>query len=70
MPLSSLAVQNAKPRENVYVLTDGNSLHLLVNPNGSKLWRLRYRFSGKQNMLSLGSVGVRKAVGIRWRDLR
>jgi len=55
MPLSSLAVQNAKPRENFYVLTDGNSLHLLVNPNGSKLWRLRYRFSGKQNMLSLGS---------------
>jgi integrase len=55
MPLSSLAVQNAKPRENVYVLTDGNSLHLLVNPNGSKLWRLRYRFGGKQNMLSLGS---------------
>jgi integrase len=55
MPLSSLAVQNAKPRENFYVLTDGNGLHLLVNPNGSKLWRLRYRFSGKQNMLSLGS---------------
>lgn len=55
MPLSSLAVQNAKPRENLYVLTDGNGLHLLVNPNGSKLWRLRYRFGGKQNMLSLGS---------------
>lgn len=55
MPLSSLAVQNAKPRENFYVLTDGDGLHLLVNPNGSKLWRLRYRFGGKQNMLSLGS---------------
>ncbi len=55
MPISSLAVQNAKPRETVYVLTDGNSLHLLVNPNGSKLWRLRYQFGGKQNMLSLGS---------------
>jgi len=55
MPLSSLAVQNAKPRENFYVLTDGNSLHLLIKPNGSKLWRLRYRFGGKQNMLSLGS---------------
>lgn len=55
MALSSLAVQNAKPRENLYILTDGNSLHLLVNPNGSKLWRLRYRFGGKQNMLSLGS---------------
>ena len=55
MPLSSLAVQNAKPREDFYVLTDGNSLHLLIKPNGSKLWRFRYRFGGKQNMLSLGS---------------
>ena len=55
MPLSSLAVQNAKPRESFYLLTDGNGLHLLVNPNGSKLWRLRYRFGGKQNMLGLGS---------------
>jgi integrase len=55
MPLSSLAVQNAKPRANFYVLTDGNSLHLLVKPNGSKLWRFRYRFGGKANMLGLGS---------------
>ena len=55
MPLNSLAVQNAKTRENFYVLTDGNSLHLLIKPNGSKLWRFRYRFGGKQNMLSLGS---------------
>jgi|HubBroStandDraft_4_1064222.scaffolds.fasta_scaffold34631_3 integrase len=55
MPLSSLAVQNAKARESFYLLTDGNGLHLLVNPNGSRLWRLRYRFGGKQNMLSLGS---------------
>ncbi|MGA7789581.1 MAG: integrase arm-type DNA-binding domain-containing protein [Xanthobacteraceae bacterium] len=55
MPLSSLAVQNAKPRENFYVLTDGNSLHLLVKPNGSRLWRFRYRFGGKPNMLGLGS---------------
>jgi integrase len=55
MSLSSLAVQNAKPRESLYLLTDGNGLHLLVKPNGSKLWRLRYRFAGKQNMLSLGS---------------
>src|SRR5580658_4083197 len=33
MPLSSLAVQNAKPRESFYLLTDGNGLHLLVKPN-------------------------------------
>jgi integrase len=55
MALSHLAVENAKPRASPYLLTDGNGLHLLVNTGGSKLWRLRYRFGGKQNMLSLGS---------------
>ena len=30
-------------------------LHLLVTTSGSKLWRLRYRFGGKQLMLSLGA---------------
>jgi integrase len=53
--LSALAIDNAKPRKEPYVLTDGQGLHLLVASNGSKLWRLRYRFRGKQNMLSLGS---------------
>jgi len=58
MPLTTLAIENAKPREKSYILTDGNGLHLVVNPNGSKLWRLRYRFAGKQNMLSLGAYPV------------
>jgi integrase len=53
--LSALAVENAKPREKAYFLTDGNGLHLMVTPQGSKLWRLRYRFGRKQNSLSLGS---------------
>lgn len=51
---TALTVENAKPRAKPYTLSDGNGLHLVVKPNGSKLWRLRYRFSGKQNMLSLG----------------
>jgi integrase len=55
MPLGSLAVLNAKPRDRFYVLSDGNGLYLLVKPSGSKLWRLRYRFGGTPNMLSLGS---------------
>ena len=53
--LTALAIENAKPKETPYKLSDGNGLHLLVNPNRSKLWRLRYRFGGKQNMLSLGA---------------
>ncbi len=52
--LTALAIQNAKPRNKPYLLTDGNGLHLVVKENGSKLWRLRYRFGGKQNMISLG----------------
>lgn len=53
--LSSLKIENAKPRDEPYVLTDGNGLHLLITAGGSRLWRLRYRFGGKQNMLSLGA---------------
>jgi integrase len=55
MALTSFSIKNAKSREKPYKLTDGNGLYLLVNPNGSKLWRFRYRFSDKQNMLSLGA---------------
>ncbi|MGH6671907.1 MAG: tyrosine-type recombinase/integrase [Xanthobacteraceae bacterium] len=55
MLLTAFAVQNAKPRSKPYLLRDGHGLHLLVRPNGSKLWRLRYRFGGKQNMLSFGA---------------
>lgn len=55
MALTLFAIQNAKPRAKPYKLSDGSGLHLLVNSNGSKLWRLRYRFGGKQNMIGLGS---------------
>jgi integrase len=55
MPLSSLAVQNAAAKEKPYKLSDGNGLHLLVQPNGKKLWRFRFHFGGKENMLALGS---------------
>jgi integrase len=53
--LSAVKIDAAKARDKQYMLTDGSGLHLLVMPNGSKLWRLRYRFGGKQNFMSLGS---------------
>lgn len=53
--LTQTAVQAAKKREKAYKLSDGNGLHLLVEPNGSKLWRFRYQFDRKEKMLSLGS---------------
>jgi hypothetical protein len=49
------AIDAAKPRSKPYKLTDRDGLHLLVKTNGSKLWRYRYRFAGKELMLSLGS---------------
>ncbi|HTC53355.1 MAG TPA: integrase arm-type DNA-binding domain-containing protein, partial [Steroidobacteraceae bacterium] len=38
-----------------YKLSDGRGLYLLVNPNGSRLWRFRYRLAGVEKLLSLGN---------------
>lgn len=54
MKLTIKAVGAAKPREKPYKLADGNGMFLLVNPNGSKYWRLKYYFNGKEKLLSLG----------------
>ena len=54
MPLRDLTVRNAKPRAKPYKLSDGGGLHVLVQPTSSKLWRLAYRFAGKQKTLALG----------------
>ena len=53
MALTDIKVRTAKPTDKQYKLTDGNGMHLLVHPNGSKYWRLQYRFGGKQKMLAL-----------------
>ncbi|WP_368899353.1 tyrosine-type recombinase/integrase [Morganella morganii] len=54
MALTDIKVRTVKPVDKPFKLTDGEGMHLLVNPNGSKYWRLQYRFSGKQKMLALG----------------
>lgn len=54
MALSDFALKSAKPRERLYRLSDGDGLFLLVRPNGSKLWQLRYRFMEKEDVLSFG----------------
>ncbi|MCC3742081.1 tyrosine-type recombinase/integrase [Rouxiella badensis] len=55
MPLTELQIKKAKPTEKPYTLSDGLGLSILVEPNGSKAWRFRYRFDGKPKMLSLGT---------------
>jgi integrase len=52
--LTDTAIRNAKPKSKPYRLADGDGLYLLVKPTGVKLWHFRYRFAGKENMLSLG----------------
>lgn len=46
--------ETARPEAKSYNLRAGSGLYLEVMPNGSKRWRLRYRFGGKEQMLSLG----------------
>ena len=48
-------VKNAKPRGKPYKLADGMGLSLLVEPTGAKLWRFRFRYGGKESMISFGS---------------
>jgi len=54
MSLSDVKVRNAKPRTKPYKIADGEGLFLLVTPSGSKYWRLKYFFQGKEKLLALG----------------
>ena len=42
MELTDPQVRNAQPKDASYKLRDGHGLHLLIKPNGSKLWQGRY----------------------------
>lgn len=61
MPLTEIQAKKSKPRDQAYKLADGEGLFLLVQPNGSKLWRMKYRFGGKEKLLSFGAY---PAVGL------
>ena len=60
MPLTDAKIRNAKPETKAYKLSDGEGLCLLVTPTGGKLWRLNYRFNGKQKTLALGAYPIMK----------
>jgi integrase len=55
MPLTDTQIKAIKPSPRPTKHSDGGGLHLLVTPQGSKLWRLAYRFGGKQKTLAFGS---------------
>jgi hypothetical protein len=52
--LNGTRVRNAKASDRPIKLSDSAGLYLLIQPHGSKLWRLAYRFGGKQKTLALG----------------
>jgi integrase len=65
MPISDVAIRNAKPSTGIVKMSDGGGLQLWIMPNGSKLWRVAYRFSGKQKRLQkLLTLGAYPAVSL------
>jgi integrase len=54
MALTATAVKQAKSRDKPYKLTDGRGMYLLVQPSGSRYWRFKYRFGGREKTLALG----------------
>lgn len=54
MALSETIIESIRPEEKNQKLFDGGGLFLLVTPSGGKWWRLKYRFGGKEKLISLG----------------
>ena len=67
MPLTDMEVKRAKPKEKRYTLCDGKGLNLEIRPSGSKAWYLRYKESGKEKTLVLGSYPAMSLSGARSR---
>jgi hypothetical protein len=55
MALTDTAIRLARPRERVYRLNEDRVLCLLIQPSGAKWWRFRYRWQGREQMLSMGT---------------
>ena len=52
--LAAVTVRQSKPKDKPYKLSDGGGMYLLINPNGSRYWRWKYRFNHKEKMVALG----------------
>ncbi|EAM4411626.1 integrase arm-type DNA-binding domain-containing protein [Salmonella enterica] len=54
MALTDTAIRKTKPTEKPFKLADSSGLYLLIKPNGSKLWYMKYRIDGKEKKLAFG----------------
>lgn len=55
MPLTAAEIRAFQPKDSIYRKSDDKGLYLEVAPNGSKLWRMKYRFNGKEKRLAFGA---------------
>ncbi|APY72899.1 DUF4102 domain-containing protein [Salmonella enterica] len=60
MALTDTAIRKIKPTEKSFKITDSSGLYLLIKPNGSKLWYMKYRIDGKEKKLAFGPYAVKK----------
>ncbi|SDO20137.1 Integrase [Filomicrobium insigne] len=70
LKLTDAAIRAAKPRARPYKLSDGRGLHLLITPTGSRLWRMQYRFGGKQKLIAFGSYAGAGSEGLSLEQAR
>src|SRR5690606_15892419 len=64
MALKDLEIRALKPASRTYKRSDERGLYVEIRPNGSKLWRLKYRFAGKEKCIAFGAfpeVGLAEA---------
>ncbi|HCM1914396.1 TPA: integrase arm-type DNA-binding domain-containing protein [Salmonella enterica subsp. salamae serovar 28:r:e,n,z15] len=54
MALTDTVIRKIKPTEKSFKITDSSGLYLLIKPNGSKLWYMKYRIDGKEKKLAFG----------------
>lgn len=66
--LTDIQIKKAKGGEKPYKLPDSGGLYLLVSTTGHRSWRLKYRFGGKEKLLTFG--GYPEVPLLRARELR
>ncbi|MDH5231335.1 MAG: tyrosine-type recombinase/integrase [Gammaproteobacteria bacterium] len=52
--LTEVLIKKAKPKDRQYKMADGRGMYLLITPAGKKYWRMKYRYSGKEKVYSIG----------------
>lgn len=70
MSLTNLQVKNAKPKDRLYKLTDGNGLYLAVTTKGIKSWRYDYKFNGKRKTHTYGKSNNLSLADVRQKHLQ